>query len=111
MSNVPKAREEVREAMAMLGAILADLDKLQDAVSEMVADVQYAFEQLEAAEGRLVRKAPVRKASVQSVKLTPKLAKEIRSYAKKHKILSFAAIAQKFNVNPGRVSEVLNGKK
>jgi hypothetical protein len=43
--------------------------------------------------------------------LTPELKKEIRVYAAKHKDQDLQEIANRFNVNPGRVSEILSGPR
>jgi hypothetical protein len=47
----------------------------------------------------------------QSQKMTPELAKDIRTMARTYPDMSQAAIAQLFSVNPGRVSEALRGKR
>ena len=57
------------------------------------------------------RNPPVTRARRRSVKLTAKLAADIRNYHKKNPKLHQRDIAHKFNVNPGRVSEALNNLK
>jgi hypothetical protein len=47
----------------------------------------------------------------QSATMTPELADEIRAYHQKNKHLTQTAIARHFNVNSGRVSEALHGKR
>jgi len=54
------------------------------------------------------RSSPVKRSENRSVHLTPELAENIRVYCAKHPRLHQRDVAQKFNVNPGRVSEALN---
>ena len=56
----------------------------------------------------MFRKPPVRRATVKSPHLTPKLAEEIRQYEAAHPDEHFSKIAAHFNVNPGRISEAMN---
>lgn len=56
----------------------------------------------------MCRNSPIKRAANKSRPLTPALAKEIRAYVKKHPRLHQRDVAQKFNVNPGRVSEALH---
>jgi hypothetical protein len=59
-----------------------------------------------------LRRRPTRsRAPVSSAPMTPELAQEIREYAETNPDLSHQAIAEKFNVNHGRVSEALHGKR
>ena len=57
------------------------------------------------------RSAAVTRAQPTSTPLTPQLAKEIREFQKQNPTLHQRAIAEHFNVNPGRVSEALNNLK
>lgn len=57
------------------------------------------------------RRPAVRRAAPQSRPMTPELQAEIRSYAAKHPRATLARIADALEVNPGRVSEALNGKR
>jgi predicted XRE-type DNA-binding protein len=54
------------------------------------------------------RKSPIKRASNRSTRLTPQLAEEIRQYMDQNPGLHQRDVAQRFNVNPGRVSEALN---
>jgi len=54
------------------------------------------------------RNPQVRRAPNESAPLTPALAAEIRTFARANPRMSQRKIAQRFNVNPGRVSEALN---
>lgn len=59
----------------------------------------------------LFRRRPVRKAVPQSRPMTPELRAEIRAYAAGHPRATLARIASACDVNPGRVSEALGGKR
>ena len=43
--------------------------------------------------------------------MTPELAQEIREFAEANPGMSHQAIAEQFNVNHGRVSEAIHGKR
>jgi hypothetical protein len=60
--------------------------------------------------GELKRRPPIRSA-VTSTHITPKLIGEIQEFADANPHLSYQGIARKFNVNQGRVSEALRGKR
>lgn len=49
--------------------------------------------------------------SAKRTPLTPELRNEIRMYAREHKALDLQEIANHFNVNPGRVSEIVSGER
>ena len=51
------------------------------------------------------------RAPATSTSMTPELAEEIREYAEANPGMSHQAIAEVFNVNLGRVSETLRGKR
>jgi hypothetical protein len=51
------------------------------------------------------------KAPASSTPMTRELALEIREYAEEHSGLSQQTIAEAFNVNHGRVSEAIKGKR
>lgn len=57
------------------------------------------------------RKPAVTHAKASSTPLTAALAQEIRAFQKDNPELHQRAIAEHFNVNPGRVSEALNNIK
>lgn len=48
---------------------------------------------------------------IQSATITPALIAQIRAYYTANRHLTQAAIARHFNVNPGRVSEAIKGKR
>lgn len=72
-----------------------------------IAD-NHAIEELHDLADEMYRNSPIRRARPSSANLTPELAEEIRAYAKRHPKMHQRDIAQKFNVNPGRVSEAMN---
>ena len=51
------------------------------------------------------------RAPASSTRMTPELAEEIREYADANPNMSHQAIAEVFNVNHGRVSEAIKGKR
>lgn len=59
----------------------------------------------------LARRPPATRAERSSTPMSARLAGAIRTFAEKHPGRSQRAIAEHFNVNPGRVSEVLSGKR
>lgn len=60
---------------------------------------------------QLNRRSATRKAPASSNPMTPAIAASIRAMAKAHPRMSQAEIGRHFNVNSGRVSEVLRGKR
>lgn len=68
-----------------------------------------ALDMLMEAESLMTRPSPVRKAPSNSVLVTPKLSAQIRAYADKHPRATYRTIGSRFNVDGGRVSEVLRG--
>ena len=62
-------------------------------------------------EAEMYRKAPVRRAPRVSDDCTAEMAEQIRAYANANPRESFHSIASRFNVNPGRVSEAMNGER
>jgi hypothetical protein len=59
----------------------------------------------------LKRRPPSVRSTVTSSHITPKLISEIQQFSEENPLLSYQTIAKKFNVNPGRVSEALRGKR
>jgi hypothetical protein len=60
---------------------------------------------------QLKRRPASSKSEVKSQRMTPSLARSIAAFAKTNPKLSQVEIAQRFGVNPGRVSEAINGKR
>jgi hypothetical protein len=65
------------------------------------------IEELHDLANEMYRKSPVRRATKRSPSLTPELADKIKDYACQHPQDHLQDIAEKFGVNPGRVSESL----
>jgi hypothetical protein len=59
----------------------------------------------------LSRRRPTRVVAPTSSPMTADLRDAIRSFASSHPACSQQAIAERFRVNPGRVSEALRGKR
>lgn len=72
-----------------------------------LADI-HGIEELHDLADETYRNSPIKRGSNRSARLTPKLAEEIRQYVAKFPKLHQRDVAQRFNVNPGRVSEALN---
>lgn len=97
MSNIPIARQHLKGIAQRLkvGSI-----SRPDAAREIRATMRL-----------LVRKSPVRRAPRAKRYLTKRLIAEICAFARVHPLMHLQDIANHFNVNPGRVSEILNGKR
>lgn len=61
--------------------------------------------------GELMRRPAVRRAKVRSARVTEELEEDIRNFAKRNPGSHYTDIARYFNVNPGRVSEAIAGKR
>lgn len=59
----------------------------------------------------MYRSPPVRKAKPQSAAMSPEMVARIKQTAQGNPKMPLQRIAELYNVNPGRVSEVLNGKR
>lgn len=57
------------------------------------------------------RRAPVRRAPTKTKRITPELAAAVRQYAYDHPKASFQDIGFLFEINSGRVSEIMAGKR
>jgi hypothetical protein len=97
MSNIPEAR-----------------DLIEDLMHDVANGVQHSQPELFCKLGmilsRLYRKPPIRKAERHSQPMTPELAAAIRAFANRNQSMPFQTIGQRFNVNAGRVTEVLQGE-
>ena len=93
MSDIPRAREIIELAARML-----DPDDPARAMLQVALPM-------------LTREAPVRRAAIQKRKMTARLKAQICAYARQNPAAHLSDIAVHFNVNQGRVSEVLNGKR
>jgi hypothetical protein len=98
MSNIPEARERLK---TLIGYIE------EGAFDENPKNIVSVLTKIEAL---LYRKSPIRKAEPHSQPMTPELAAAIRAFANRNHNMPFQAIGQRFNVNAGRVTEVLQGE-
>lgn len=85
--SIPEIRSRLRELADELG-----VDELHD-----LADETY-------------RNSPIKRAANRSRPLTPELAEEIRAFVARNPKLHQRDVAQRFNVNPGRVSEAMHNQ-
>lgn len=88
MSTIPELRAELRVLAARHGIL-----RLRDIADE------------------LERRPARRSGRKVSTPMTPQLAAQIRSHARANPTLTQVEIGRHFNVNPGRVSECVNGKR
>ncbi len=58
----------------------------------------------------MIRQSPIRRARVQSAPVTPEIAEGVRRMAANPDV-TVGKIADRFGINQGRVSEILNGKR
>ena len=92
MSDIIRARELIEAGLALL------------------SDAHPASAKFRRALALMTRDPPVRRAHPHSRPMTTKIAAAVRRYARDNPGAPFTDIAAHFDVNPGRVSEVLNGK-
>lgn len=97
MSNVPQARVILRDVVKQLKT--GTITKLNAAkvVSSTLP--------------MLTRKSPVRRSPKRKRYVTQSLIGQIKAYARQNPLMHLDDIAAHFGVNPGRVSEILNGKR
>lgn len=90
------------------------IPEIRDRLKELVkqnddkSGVSSAWSEVADLADELHRNTAVSRAKPHSEKMTAELAEEIRAYKKANPEMSQRKIAEKFNVNPGRVSESLN---
>ena len=92
MSNIPEARR--------LLLLIAD-----EAGGTIATDIRNVVENF------MTREKYVRKAPVKSRTITSSMARRIRIMAVQHPDMHLSDIAARFDINPGRVSEILNHKR
>lgn len=95
--RIPEIREELTAKAKRLRIMARELIDQADALDEYVEE--------------LYRRPAVKRAPVTRAAITPELKKQIRAYAKLHPDLNNATIGRRFNVDGGRVSEALAGKR
>jgi len=99
MSNIPEARERIDSLMTYVNA------------NENALDADQILLELVSIKSMLYRKSPVRRADPHSQPMTPELAASIRAFAKRNEGMPLQIIGQRFNVNAGRVTEVLQAEQ
>ncbi len=92
MSNIPYAREVLKSALAMDDA----------------SDVRSA---IELALGYMTREKYTRKAEVTSMRVTSEVKVMVHDYAAENPDASMQQMGNLFNLNPGRISEILAGER
>lgn len=98
MSNIPLAREELYRVAMLLEAEIIGRHLGAIRIRRIIRD-------------HLTREPPVRRAPDRHVKITPEMKRDIRAYARRNPEAHQVDIGNAFGVNPGRVSEILNGKR
>jgi hypothetical protein len=101
MSNIPLARAELELAAYYL----------ENPSMTVLEGRAAALKHVKRALENMYRERPVRKAPVQSKRVTPCLEREVRAHALLNPSMPLALLAHRFNINPGRVSEILNERK
>lgn len=97
MSNVPQARVILRDVAKQLKS--GSITRLN------------AAKVVSATLPLLTRQSPVRRSPRRKRYVTRNLIGQIKAYARQNPLMHFDDIAAHFGVNPGRVSEILNGKR
>ncbi|MFM2005442.1 MAG: hypothetical protein RLZZ09_1097 [Pseudomonadota bacterium] len=98
MSDIPQGRRELRAVARALQHGEIDAELAADLIREIVDDL-------------LVREPPVRRAPDRYRRITPVMKAQIRAYATLHPAAHQVDIGNLFGINPGRVSEILTGKR
>lgn len=98
MSDIPQGRRELRALARALERREVEADLAADIIREIVDDL-------------LVREPPVRRAPDRYRRITPAMKAQIRAYAALYPAAHQVDIGQVFGINPGRVSEILTGKR
>lgn len=87
------------------------LPEVRDALHEISDDLLALSEKIKKLSDETRKRPARRKAPAKSHPVTPELIKKITHYANENPSASQFEIGRKFNVNQGRVSEVLMGKR
>lgn len=85
------------------------IPEIRDELFKMAEDLK--IPRLRELAEELWRRPVARRAPAESRYFTDDLADKIRAYAKQHPDHTYAAIGLAFNVNQGRVSEAIAGKR
>jgi hypothetical protein len=98
MSNIPEGRRRLRE---LASRVLANDIAQVDAYAEIIDVIDQC----------LVREQPVRRAPARPRRITDEVKKRIKVFAAANPKAHQTDIGHVFGVNPGRVSEILTGKR
>lgn len=104
--NVKRRKLILTERAIKMAENKRGIPEIRNRLREIADDLEN--EELHGLADEMFRNSPVRRARPSSVPLTPELAGKIRDFAKRHPKMHQRDIAQRFNVNPGRVSEAMN---
>ena len=82
-----------------------------ETMADLVAENQRLRAEVALLRAKLERRKPVRRAPASSTPISDDLRAEIAAYAAEHRTATQSAIAARFGVNQGRVSEALAGRR
>lgn len=99
--TIPVIRERVLEIAKMLRGFP---ELTASSLSEAAIELELLAEEMR-------RRPPVTRSRAKSTRMTPEVIEAIKRYAAAFPDKSQVEIARAFNVNPGRVSEALAGKR
>lgn len=86
---------------------MTDIPRARRLIADAYSQIDQALMLLQEAQDLMTRPSPIRRAKTNSAKVTPTLARRIRVYAQAHPSTPYKAIGAHYNVDIGRVSEVL----
>jgi|SRR6478735_10451022 len=95
--RIPEVREEIDR-------LIDEAEELHDTLGKMIKRLNYL-------QSELVRRPAKRRAPTTSTPFNAAMKARIVAYAAANPSASQTSIAAQFNVNPGRVSEALFGKR
>ena len=99
--RIPEIRKRLTE-------VADDLERTAETLEAEAADLRDRAALLRHYEGQMYRRSFPR-APNDSPPLTPALKRRIKAYAAAHPYATQSAMAKRFNVNAGRISETLKG--
>ena len=86
-----------------------NIPKIRERLYELA--VEYEIPELWQLADQLYRRSSEKRAKQVSQPMTPQLRRAIVAYKVAHPDVPYSTVANVFNVNPGRVSESLHGKR
>jgi hypothetical protein len=102
--KIPEIRDELTIMAAQLQEMAVNLAMDAEELQAKARNIRtYVAE--------LYRRPAVRRAPHTRAKVTPELKRQIKAYAADHPRMHMATIGRRFNVDGGRVSEILGGKR